>query len=78
MEGSREVAERTEAVTISFALAWWHVGPLMMFIGFLLWVLTPEEHSSFGNMGIGHLVGGLLFISGILYLIFGFIARCFP
>lgn len=70
-------------MSLTFTLAWWHIGAALVATGILLLVTAPTTYSSFMGWSAPdvthqHVIGILLVLLGAAYLILGTIARSFP
>lgn len=65
-------------MTIELTFAWWWIGVAMIVIGVIVAAVAPDDgQSSFRLPGAAGCFGIFLAIAGVLYLIFGGIARLF-
>lgn len=70
-------------MTFTLVFAWWWLGVGGLVVGLLMALFSPEERGSFmgwgySTLGVGGVLGIAIFVLSALYLLFGFIARCFP
>lgn len=69
-------------MTLTLTFAWWWIGVAMILIGALMAAVSPVDRCSggmfsFDTPGPAGCFGICLFICGVLYLVFGGIARLF-